>query len=67
MKEGKRRKSQKENEYSKQQIKNSRLYCWITDSERIEYYEAHGRLLFDHHETSSIIWLGKPAPAIQSF
>jgi hypothetical protein len=25
---------------------------------------GHSRLLFDSHETSSIIWIGKSAPAI---
>ncbi len=27
-------------------------------SERIEYYEAHDRLLFGPHETSPFIWAG---------
>ncbi len=31
----------------------------------IKYCEAQARLLFDSHETSPIIWIGKPAHAIQ--
>jgi hypothetical protein len=31
---------------------------------RIEYKEAFARLLFGSHETSPIIWIGKPTPAI---
>ncbi len=36
-------------------------------SERIEYLEAHARLLFgyQYYKTSPIIWIGKPTPAIQ--
>jgi hypothetical protein len=30
----------------------------------IKYLEAHTRLLFGSHETSPIIWIGKPAPAM---
>jgi hypothetical protein len=36
--------------------------------ERIEYKEAHAPLLFllfGSHETSPIMWIGKPAPAIK--
>jgi hypothetical protein len=33
---------------------------------RIEYKEAHARLLFGSHETSPIIWIGEPALSIQS-
>ncbi len=31
-------------------------YC---AAEKIEYLEAHARLLFGSHETSPIIWIGK--------
>ncbi len=30
----------------------------------IRYWEAHARLLFGSHETSPIIWIGKPTSAI---
>jgi hypothetical protein len=34
------------------------------EPERIEHKEAFTRLLFGSHETSPIIWIGKPTPAI---
>jgi hypothetical protein len=30
----------------------------------IKHWEAHDRLLFGSHETSPIIWIGKPAPVL---
>jgi hypothetical protein len=44
---------------------NSKEASSYRKAERIEYQEAHDRLIIGFLETSPIIWIGKPGPAIQ--
>jgi hypothetical protein len=42
------------------------LHAWHhCHHKEILYYQCHARLLFGSHETSPVLWMDKPAPAIK--